>query len=448
MVLTAPRTLLLGRSPAVFMPASVAGLALWVHAGNSPQYQDSAATTPAVADTDPVGYVGDLSPNARHPKQATSGKRAAVTLVSTANGKRAIRFDGTASILKTASFTQAAPVTVYAVATLLASSATEERLADGAGLNQFTLGWAGTSPNKSIRTYSGGVVGNRPTTLAPPLGETTCVVATFNGASSTIQTTNGAVVTNNPGTNSLSTGLAIGGAGTELAGFFANMDLYEYLLYAGVHDAATQAQVLAYLRAWAMPQRRLICDGDSMTAGNGATAGLDYPAQLLALLGSGWVKLNAGVGGQTLSDMQGDAASTLDPYRAALRAGRPVLIAWGGTNDLFGGASAATTYSRLVTYCQARQAAGWRVVVLTILPRSNVGTPGTFEADRQTVNTNMRTNWPTFADALADVAADARLGDAGDETNATYYADLVHLTDAGYAIVAGLAQTAIQGMAA
>ena len=42
------------------------------------------------------------------------------------------------------------------------------------------------------------------------------------------------------------------------------------------------------------------------------------------------------------------------------------------------------------------------------------------------------------------MGADATIGLAGSEMNTTYYdADRVHMTNAGYAVVAGLVQTAI-----
>ena len=44
---------------------------------------------------------------------------------------------------------------------------------------------------------------------------------------------------------------------------------------------------------------------------------------------------------------------------------------------------------------------------------------------------------------IADVAADTRIGDDGDEDDATYYVDGVHLNDTGYGIVAQIVADAI-----
>ena len=187
-------------------------------------------------------------------------------------------------------------------------------------------------------------------------------------------------------------------------------------------------------------------------AGDSLTHGLDglqdpvhdcYPYQTLRLLGDGWHGTNSGYTGTQVSAMTTDAPTNLDPYYDATNYTKNVCVLWGGTNDLYFGATAATTISRIQAFCTARKSAGWKVVLCTLTPRSGGSTPGSFEADRQTVNTAIRAMTPTYADAIADIAADSRIGDAGDETNATYYYDLVHMTPVGYAIVAGIVKAAI-----
>lgn len=179
-------------------------------------------------------------------------------------------------------------------------------------------------------------------------------------------------------------------------------------------------------------------DGDSLTDGTygGGTA---YPAKVIAAIDLA-IGNSEAIGGQTLADMQ-STATDVDAHYTDHRLQNPVVVAWGGTNDLFFGASAATTITRLQTYCNARRAIGWKVAVFTILPRSDPGTPGTFGADRATVNASIRANWATYADYLVDVAADSRLDD---ETDTTYFhTDLVHLSDAGRQVVADLVVDAL-----
>lgn len=187
----------------------------------------------------------------------------------------------------------------------------------------------------------------------------------------------------------------------------------------------------------------LVFDGNSLTSGTGATAGFDYPSQAVTGLKSLWNKYNYGVGGQTTTQMLSDVSTQVDTLYDIGNL-ENIVIPWEITNELYGGTSETDAYNNYVTYCQARRAAGFKVVAVTVLPRSNVGTPVGFEAARQAANTDIRNNWTTFADALADVAADTSIGDAGDELDTTYYnADKVHMNDAGYGVVAGYVATAI-----
>lgn len=174
-------------------------------------------------------------------------------------------------------------------------------------------------------------------------------------------------------------------------------------------------------------------DGDSLTDGTYG-GGTSYPAKVVAAITTG-TGTSVAIGSQTLADMQ-STATDVDGLYPDHRLQRAIVVAWGGTNDLFFGASAATTITRLEAYCNARRAVGWKVAVLTILPRSDTGTPGSFNADRATVNASIQANWSTYADYIVDVSADARLDD---ETDTTYFhTDLVHLNDAGRQVVADL----------
>lgn len=224
--------------------------------------------------------------------------------------------------------------------------------------------------------------------------------------------------------------------------------IYEMVIY-GSSSVDTDA-IKAYLKqkyaigatTWT---GRVAFAGDSQTYGTAlADPVLDcYPQQCLQLLGGGWHGTNSGYPSTQVSAMITDAPTNLDPYIDATNYTKNVCVLLGGTNDLYFGADAATTITRISDFCAARQLAGWKVVVCTILPRSDGSTPGSFEADRQTVNASIRANWATYADAIADIADDARIGEDNDEQNATYYADLVHMTPAGYAIVAGIVKDAI-----
>lgn len=182
------------------------------------------------------------------------------------------------------------------------------------------------------------------------------------------------------------------------------------------------------------PPTLIVFDGNSLTV---TPIGSEYPRQVASLLVAADYRIqtvNVAVSAQTTTNMLRDATEEVDGLYDPARLG--LIVVWEGTNDLYFGASPNDAYEHLVTYCQDRKDRGWRVIVLTLLPRSGRGTPPTFEADRQTVNAMLRTSWPQFADVLVDVAADPVIGPARQEVDTTYYADRVHLTTAGNRLVA------------
>lgn len=177
-----------------------------------------------------------------------------------------------------------------------------------------------------------------------------------------------------------------------------------------------------------------------------------YPNQVAALMGDRFTSINDGVGGQTLVQMQSDAATQIDAI--FYNPQRSLLMWWGGTNDLFGGATAATVLSRSQTYYDARKAIGWRLVEIGILPRTQSGLPANFETSRQTIRTAKLAIYTTATSATnvwknadgnfyVDIGADTTIGTNGNQSNLTYYLDGVHLTSAGYAIIAAYVQSAI-----
>ena len=180
---------------------------------------------------------------------------------------------------------------------------------------------------------------------------------------------------------------------------------------------------------------RIVFDGDSLTAGSGATD--PYPSQFARMWGAPLSWFNFGVGGQTMREMLADADRQVDPLWNP-DIGRCVVVAWGGTNDLaLWKHSPQVAYADVRDYCRGRLEKGFTVVVLTTLPRSDTQAPPVFEANRQDLNLLIRINWREFADALVDVAADPNLGEAGAELNPEYFCpDRVHLNNNGLGLVA------------
>lgn len=189
------------------------------------------------------------------------------------------------------------------------------------------------------------------------------------------------------------------------------------------------------------PVRQIIFEGDSLTAGSGSTGGLTFPQQVMNALTYSWAGFNIGVGGSRLADLNTRVAASVTAFATTSPVG--TIVVWAGTNDLYDGTSAADTFATYKSYCQARQAEGYKVIAVTITPRSNAGTPAGFEAQRQLFNASVRAD-NSFYDKLADVGYDGRIGQAGQELDTTYYdADKVHMNNTGYAIVAGYVKNAI-----
>lgn len=123
-----------------------------------------------------------------------------------------------------------------------------------------------------------------------------------------------------------------------------------------------------------------------------------------------------------------------------------ILVFFSGTNDLSpGGANVATVLAAHYAYCDTARADGFKVFIGTMLPRTvgAFGTAASFEADRQTWNTDVIANGPSHADGVINFAAISGMGANGDSANTTYYQDGVHPTAAGMALMATAATSVI-----
>ena len=156
----------------------------------------------------------------------------------------------------------------------------------------------------------------------------------------------------------------------------------------------------------------IICFGDSLTSGYGASAGRDYPSQLSELLGR--PVINAGVAGDTtrraLQRLQQDVLS---------RSPRIVLITLGG-NDLKNRIPREKAFENLKQIVQAIQDAGALVIVGGIdLPVFGRG----FGKEYETV----------AAETGAILIPDVLKGIFG---NRQLMSDPIHPNDEGYALMA------------
>lgn len=199
------------------------------------------------------------------------------------------------------------------------------------------------------------------------------------------------------------------------------------------------------------PSSWLVCHGDSITEGYGATgyrtthagsycvqaaaavAGQTVSPVLLGINGQGLNYVYSVYPSNTFGTLTADAVTRVDPILS--QTGTKYLVIFAGTNDIFlNGTSGAATWTLLETYINARITAGWtaaNICVGTMLPRQ-----GSNESARSTLNGSIRSNAAGIGYKVCDFAANATIGDAGDENNTTYYIDTIHPNDAGHAILA------------
>jgi lysophospholipase L1-like esterase len=189
---------------------------------------------------------------------------------------------------------------------------------------------------------------------------------------------------------------------------------------------------------------RMVFDGNSLTAGQGSTGGLTYPAQLITLLGglgiTGIYSQNLGVGGQTTENMASDASTQVDTLINSSVSN--ILFAWEIGNDIYFNGDVSAAQTAFQNYCTARRSAGWdKIIVIGLTPRNQSTSFGdditAFNTKLQSADTWLKANYGTFADAFVDIRADSRLSDY---TNGAYYVDGIHYTNAGYGVVAELAK--------
>jgi lysophospholipase L1-like esterase len=237
------------------------------------------------------------------------------------------------------------------------------------------------------------------------------------------------------------TGLTIGSGGTTGS---AN-DFIQSIIVGNY--APSNAALRSGTNAWSPTFERFI--GDSLTVSDHSLN--PYPNQLVALFNGGneaYPLKNLGIDGELAQTMAANWATADAPIRDPTIP-KCVDFIWAGTNDIAGGTE---TNAQIEGYLSSLWASsisqGCLPVAFTILPRSGglIVSAGTFETDRQAINTWIRAQSASYA-ALVDVGADATIGQAGDESNATYYySDGTHLLAAGDAIVAADAHAVLAGI--
>lgn len=178
--------------------------------------------------------------------------------------------------------------------------------------------------------------------------------------------------------------------------------------------------------------------GDSIGTGSWSDG---YAAIDHLELGAGVALHNVSVSGRTMLTGFGQRASELFVFCATDLT--CVLLIEQGTNDLSAGTTAATLYNeRAIPFVATAKAAGFYVVLNSVLPRDDAGWNADKERERQAYNAMVRAN-AAGADAINDVASDAQIGDAA-IPGASFFADRLHLNARGQQRLAAITAAVIR----
>lgn len=235
-----------------------------------------------------------------------------------------------------------------------------------------------------------------------------------------------------------SVALSVINIGTSASTTTSHRRFYENILYA----SALNDTDFALLRAYGSSRvglagigiNRLIAVGDSRTFGYNSLVSSPWIRQTTPL--ANYIKYNYGIGGAQAAFFAVNLITDVPKYMGA---GRNVVVVWLGTNDLSSGKTAAQTEASIATVCQTWQRMGARVIVCSEIYRS----AGVSNATIDALNALLSANWSTYADRYCNLIARSELQNPA---NGTYFADGLHLTDAGEGIVAAEVSSAINAI--
>lgn len=247
---SAGRALLSG----AFNPKQISGLKLWLDAADpSTLRQDSALTTAAVADGDPVGGWLDKSGSGSNAIQSTSGKRPVLKL-GVQGGRNGVRLDGVDDCLQAASIALPTFITVCVVGKFTTGNVMMiEQGADANSIDGFyfrgTSGdvWqfhrsSGLHSANGISTWMGSSVAEADLTYS---GAGTYAL---NGTTKTNGVASGTARSNSTATAALNIG------SRNQASLFSSGDFYELLIWDSVLSTPPLARVRNYLKKkWGTP---------------------------------------------------------------------------------------------------------------------------------------------------------------------------------------------------
>ena len=180
-----------------------------------------------------------------------------------------------------------------------------------------------------------------------------------------------------------------------------NSLIHELIVLSSSATADDHAKVAAWLE-WHESTPVVALTADSLSVGYGLTFHKSVAGLLSGIYGGTVSTPCLGIPGQ-----QADTAAAGDGVKldAIKGAGANIVVLQVGSNDIYNGATAATTWARILAYLAMAKARGWQVVLCTIPDTALWVTVGK-TAVVDTLNDLMRNNWEAegFA-ALVDVGA-------------------------------------------
>jgi lysophospholipase L1-like esterase len=242
------------------------------------------------------------------------------------------------------------------------------------------------------------------------------LAATYDGTTLTAYLDGVPVASNTGAANPITlTGLGLGNQN----GYQYNGKIGYASLYDVAHSAAAVASNSAALKARmaslgvTIPAWRnwVMFEGDSITAGQDGTP-FGYTAQAaITPYPQGIITAVAGSNIGTMVSREAADNALLQPSPT-----RNILTVLIGANDLGDVGGASGFVANVKSYCLAMRAAGWKIVVLTVLPRTYSG----FNAWRDTVNPLIVAD-TSFYDAIVRLDLDPAIGCDACAANTTYY---------------------------
>jgi hypothetical protein len=253
----------------------------------------------------------------------------------------------------------------------------------------------------------------------------------------------------------LTTGGAAGSATTASGGFFGKTVAAGYTgpfhfgaiaFYGRVLSAGERASVKSRFSSVLNSNSGagvLVYEGDSITAAS--TLDVMYNGwahQVSPLLNNNPRQYNfAGGGEQLVNDMPGAASQfsvDVGVVFGQFASERKVVFLHKGTNDMsLGGRTPAQVYADMQTYCGVIRSNGGLVIVSTLLPKTGYGLSNSAAFD--TLNSDVRANWASFADGFVDYAAHPIMGASGAASDLSLYLDGLHPTIYGNSLLASAA---------